>query len=276
MLLAPSFVPAGGTSLIVELRNLGLTTGLQVCLDVGDLNSYSGTGQTWNDLSGNGNHFYLGSGSGSDSADPTFNGVAGRKTTSDYFSYDGGDRFTLAQSAPSWQSGMHKAGGKFTILQWAYVSNLTGLAPSQAGFGCGDNTSSSDGRDAITFSNSGSRQNALSIAVQSGTSAVVVGAVSTLLLTNNAWQMIATALDIDAKTIVYAVNGSTESPANVGSASPSSTNSHVPLVIGDDAAGGDAAAITGCRIASTAIWTSNLNETQLKSIFGATRGRFGV
>lgn len=279
MFLVNPFSFNAGTSLINELSNLGLLTNLKVCLDAGDPNSYGGSGQVWKDLSGNGSDFNLGSGSGSDGADPTYTPSGNGGTYREYFAYDGGDRFTLAQSAPSWQSGLHKAGGKFTILQWAYVGNLTGLAPSQAGFGCADNTSASDGKDAINFSNSSSTQNALSLTVTNstgGASGTVAGAKSTLTVTNNAWQMIAGGLDVDAKTIVFAINGSTETPANQGTATVGTTDSHVPLVIGAAAADGLASAINGCRIAAFALWTTKLTDTQLQSIFSATRGRFGV
>jgi hypothetical protein len=278
LLVPPAMVGARGTSLINTLKNLDLTTNLQVCLDAGDLNSWPGSGQVWKDLSGNGNDFNLGSSSSSDSADPTFNGVAGRKSTADYFSYDGGDRFTLAAaSPPSWQSGMHKAGGKFTILQWAYVGNLTGLAPSQTGFGCGDAANSSGPTDYIAFTNSATTQNALSIAVTNGANAGVVNAKSTLLVTNNAWQMISVAIDVDTRAILFGINETTETVASVGSASPSSADSHASLVLGAISGNGDAPVpINGCRIAATAIYTSALSASNLTSIFNASRDRFGV
>ena len=65
---SPTTVP-----LIDIITNLGLTGNLVYCLDAADPNSYSGTGQTWSDVSGSGNDFTLGETSGAASDDPTFN-----------------------------------------------------------------------------------------------------------------------------------------------------------------------------------------------------------
>lgn len=275
--IGAAHIPAlhAGSTMREIIHALGLTTSLQVLLDAGDSASYT-SGQTWTDLSGGGNSFYRGSGSGSDSADPTFNGTAGGRSRNDYFSYDGGDQFTLAQSAPSWQSGMHKSAGKFTIIQWAYVGNLTALAPTQNGFGCGDATSSSDGKDAITFSCSASTQNALSVAVADASGVAVVGNRSTILVTNNSWQMVAAAVDVAAESILFAVNGTTETRANVGTASASAANSHVPLVLGAVAADGYSTPINGCRLAVNLIWTRALSATEIKAFFNASRAKFAV
>lgn len=258
------------------LGSLGLTSGLQVCLDAGDITSYDGSSQTWTDTSGGGYSFYRGTTSSSQATDPTFNGVAGRLSTSEYFSYDGGDRFTLAQSAPSWQSGMHKAGGAFTIIQWVYVGNLTSLAPTDAGVGCGDNVSSSSTDDAIAFTNSSSTQNALSISVQNGSNSII-GNRSTLLLTNNAWQMAGVAVTIDTAAIRFAVNDTTETRTNAGSGgSPSSTNSHTPMVIGAVAADGYSSVSSGCRIIGHAVWTQALSAANFAAIYSATRSRLDL
>lgn len=84
------FVPAvpgrRGTSLINTLRNRSLLTNLKGCFDAGDLNSYSGTGQTIGDLSGNARSFVLGTtSSGEATKDPTYTGTAGRQSSGEYF-----------------------------------------------------------------------------------------------------------------------------------------------------------------------------------------------
>lgn len=110
MLVAPPMFGGRGTSLINELRNVGLTDGLKLCLDAGDINSYDGTSQTWKDLSGNGSDFYRGSGSGTDGADPTFNGKAGGLSANEYFSFDGGDYFTAVNTNPQWLKDIFRVG----------------------------------------------------------------------------------------------------------------------------------------------------------------------
>ena len=271
-LIGPYSFPAG--TLLAALQRLGLTNNLQVCLDAGAAASYDGSSQTWTDLSGNGNHFYRGTTSGSDATDPTFNGTSGNQTSSEYFSYDGGDRFKLSIAIPAWQSAMHQPGAVFTMLQWAYVGNLTALAPSQAGFGCGDAVAAADGRF-VSFSNSASTQNALSIGITNDTVAAF-GNKSTILVTNNAWQMVAVSVDTGGNAINFAVNGTTETRSSAQSQSLTSTASPSPLVIGAAANDGTASAINGCRIAATAIWSRALSTTELTNIFTATRARFGV
>jgi hypothetical protein len=258
------------------IRALNLETSLQLLLDAGDANSYDGSSQTWTDLSGNGNHFYRGSGSGSDAADPTFNGVAGRQSGSDYFGHDGGDWFTLAAgAAPAWQSALHKSGGAFTILQWAYVGNLTGLAPGQAGFGCGDNLSATDGAHAFSFSNSGTTQNAISVSVVNAVGSIW-GGKSTIVVGNNAWQMIAVSLTVGSNPIRFAINGATEDINSAASGTPSSTDSQAGLVIGAVAPDGHAKAISGCRLAVQCLWTRALSATELVAVFNATRSKFSI
>jgi len=134
-LVAPPSFGGRGTSLINTLKNLGLTTNLRVCLDAGDLNSYDGTSQTWKDLSGGGYDFFRGTSSSSDSSDPTFNGTAGRLSSGEYLSYDGGDYFTLAQTNPAWVNTFHKAGAKFTICQWNYLNAIGSSSDEAIGIG---------------------------------------------------------------------------------------------------------------------------------------------
>lgn len=263
-------------TMLSAIQRAGLTTSLELCLDASDIDSYDGTSQTWADVSGNGNNFYRGTTSSSQATDPTFNGVAGRQSSADYFSHDGGDWFTLAAgSPPSWQSTLHKSAGVFTILQWAYVGNLTALAPGQAGLGCGDSLSAADGSNAIAFTNSASTQNALSLGINNATT-LIWGAKSTILVTNNAWQMLATSVDVASDPIRFAINGTTEDVNSAASGTPSTSASPVPLVIGAVAADGNSKVINGCRLAAHCLWTRALSAAELVSIFNLTRSKFGV
>jgi hypothetical protein len=65
--------------------------GLQLYLDAGDPRSYPGSGQVWTDLSPNGYTVWLGTTSGVDTTDPTFN--AGPPAA---FDHDGGDYFQFS------------------------------------------------------------------------------------------------------------------------------------------------------------------------------------
>lgn len=59
-------------------NNKIVTDGLVLCLDAGDRKSYSGSGSTWTDRSGNGN-------------DGTINGATFTSNNNGYFSFDGTD-----------------------------------------------------------------------------------------------------------------------------------------------------------------------------------------
>jgi hypothetical protein len=79
----------------------GAQDGLQMILDAGSDSSYDGSSQTWTDDTGNGNDFWRGSSSSSQSIDPTFNGTVGRRSENEYFSSNGDDLFT-AKTFASW------------------------------------------------------------------------------------------------------------------------------------------------------------------------------
>lgn len=105
--------------LINIIRRLGLTSGLQLCLDAGDSDSYSGSGQQWSDLSGNANHYYRGANNTATTDDPTFNGTAGNLSASEYWSFDGGDYFKET-AAQTFADGWAQNGALFTIIALVY------------------------------------------------------------------------------------------------------------------------------------------------------------
>jgi hypothetical protein len=99
-ILTPYAYADADPTFINILTGLGLTTGLVLCLDAGDEDSYPGSGQTWADTSGEGNDFILGSTASSDGSDPTFNGSAGGLSDSEYWTFDGSnDLFSEASAA---------------------------------------------------------------------------------------------------------------------------------------------------------------------------------
>ena len=104
----------GHTELITTIRRCGLTTGLKLCLDKGDANSYA-SGQSWLDVSGNGYDFFLGATGGAEASDPTSNGTAGGRSPEEYWSFDGVQFFRLASANPTWVNNFHKDNAKFTL-----------------------------------------------------------------------------------------------------------------------------------------------------------------
>jgi hypothetical protein len=113
------------TNFYSVLSELTLTTNLKLCLDFGDSTCYSGSGQSIYDLTANDTDFYNGSGSGSDSADATFNGSAGSLSSDTYFSFSDADYMTLIASNPTWVQNLHKSGTKGTVMALFYYPGWT-------------------------------------------------------------------------------------------------------------------------------------------------------
>lgn len=113
-------VPESNLYYVSVIEDLELDSTMDLALDAGDENSYSGTGQQWNDASGSGNHYQRGATSGAESSDPTFFGTPDAGSDAEMFRSDGGDYFTPAGS-PTFDDGMHKEGAKWTIIAVVYL-----------------------------------------------------------------------------------------------------------------------------------------------------------
>ena len=110
----PSPILFDGT-LRSSIQRHGLLTGCRLILDAGDAASYS-SGQSWLDRSGGSYDFFLGTTSGSENSDPTFNGTAGGKSASEYWSFDGGDNFRYDSTNETWMEDTHKNNAAFSIM----------------------------------------------------------------------------------------------------------------------------------------------------------------
>lgn len=103
------------------IQDIGGTSNLRLCLDAGASSSYDGTSQYWNDISGNSENFYLGNNVNVNNYDPTFHGTAGGLSSSEYFSFDGGDRFTSVSSS-SLLNNTLTLNSSFTLCAIVYFS----------------------------------------------------------------------------------------------------------------------------------------------------------
>ena len=90
-----------------------VTDGLVLCLDAADQNSYSGSGNTWYDLSGNGNNGTFGPGT----AAPTFSSGNGGSLV-----FDGGNDYCLIQNSDS----VNISGSEITLEAFINVNNFGG------------------------------------------------------------------------------------------------------------------------------------------------------
>lgn len=256
---------AGGSqpTLLQAIQGAGLTANLKLCLDAGDLASYA-SGQTWADRSGNAVDFYRGTTSGSDATDPTFNGVAGNLSQNEYWSFDGGDYFTLVSGAnPSWVQPFHKDGATFTAMFGFYPQNganhyLMGDA-GLPGFAvrCGGVSNGQPG-----------------LLVYNGAS-VLLTANATALMNIAAWNIFGVSVSENggASAGIWSVNSTTET-FNPSYASPSASSAGTTLKIAQS--GGGNPLQPGERLAWVAVWDSALSAVQMQSIFAQTRGRFGI
>ena len=107
-----------------DIVTAGLTSGLRVVLDAGSADA--GSGQSWLDVSGNGVDFFRGADGNSSTDDPAYNGTLGNLSSSEYYSYDGGDFFTYDSTNESWMQDMHKDNAEFSIAMWLYNKNQNG------------------------------------------------------------------------------------------------------------------------------------------------------
>ncbi|MBX3455722.1 LamG-like jellyroll fold domain-containing protein [Ferrovibrio sp.] len=91
-------------------------------LDAADADSYSGAGQQWHDISGNGNHFVAGYSDSVEAADPQFIGTAGSRDGSCWMALDG-DALFSAVAAHSGQTlrNIGRSDIAQTLEYWLYA-----------------------------------------------------------------------------------------------------------------------------------------------------------
>lgn len=251
--------------MIDAITSLGLTSGLQLCLDAGDAASYT-SGQVWTDRSGNGYNFNRGSGSGSDAADPTFNGSAGGDSSSEYWSFDGGDYFTLGQANPAWVNNIHKNNAAATLACWIYIASTTNVQ-----YVMGDYSSSSDPMFEFSVNQTGNR---LSLFVNNGSSTVANIVTTSISVPEGQWFFAALSIDEAAGSFLFQINGSQETVSATYS-SPSSSNAGNVVKIGADG-DGVGPLESGARLAAYMAWSTALSSGSLTALYNATKSKFGL
>lgn len=269
----PSFRRNSNTKMIDELTNLGLKTSLVCCLDAGDSSSYDGSSQTWNDVSGNSNSFYRGSGSGSDSFDPTFHGTAGNKSSSEYFQNDGGDAFWQASSL-TFMNGWHKSGATFTVAGWVYLPSSPTLAlglfrnyRDATDLGIGVRVNDRPTLDMLNAPGSGTGQHF------TPASAMIVYA---------QWNFIVMSFSEGSGTSFAHVSGTSSLLSSDSYSSPSASSSPNGVAIwGFPNTAGTAldttiAGESGQRINSLMAWGRALSQSEALGLYNATKAKFGL
>jgi hypothetical protein len=258
----------GGPGVLLNaITGAGLTSNLELCLDATSALSYPG-GDTWLDVSGHGMHFYRGSGSGSDSTDPTFNGSIGGSSSSDYFSTDGADYFSLVSGAnPTWVENMHKAGAAFSLFFVVYcppsVTNIPlfstegGLAT--IGFGIdyfGDPTQRMYVENGASF-----------VLVNNQSSAINVGAWNIVQVSIAAGVVNGSRILLNG-TVLITFTATYTSPSASAATYPAKIFARGNVVSGT--------ADSGTRLAQVAGWSSALSAVQSQALTNIVKPIYGI
>jgi hypothetical protein len=258
-------------TLLEKIQMLGLTANLKLCLDAGDVASFAGTGTKWLDTAGSGYDFFLGATNSAEGSDPAFNGTAGAATSSEYWSFDGGDYFTYDTTNETWMQNIHKTGGLLTVCVWLYLNTRT-ASQYYAGT-VGVNAS---GTGFVLFVSSGGN---ISFTVRdAGTARHQIQSSGTTINTGS-WYFLGVSYDeslANGTENSFVING-TSTGLNVinTSATRNSGNASYDMQIG---AGGNALnpMQSGSRMAGFLAWDRVLSPTELDDIYQSTRARFGV
>jgi hypothetical protein len=260
-----NIVASGGNqSLYSVISGLGLTTNLKLCLDAGDSASYDPAVQTdkWLDTSGNGYDFFRGSGTGSDAADPTFNGTAGGLSSAEYWSFDGADYFRYDTTVETWMQNISRNNALWSAVIVYYPVN-----------------SASPNQDFIGTRASGAgfvlRQNASEqLIFRSGQTTfynITLGTVPTAQ-----WVVVGIGLNEATGTngCDVRINGTTSQVTSTYT--EPSTSGELAMNIGAEGTPTNYF-LSGARLACLAIWEGTaLTSTNLTDIYNGIKGRFGL
>ncbi len=246
------------------ITNLGLTSGLRLCLDAGDSNSYS-SGQKWLDTSGNGYDFFLGTNSGSEASDPVFTGLAGGLSPNEYWACDSDALFTYDSVNEAWMNNLHKDGAQFTVLAWVYLTSLGVAGASPAIFGTLGN-SSLNGVQYQLIGGTGVQR----LQVGNGSAVQSLSAGSAIGL--NGWHLVGLSISENAGAsggqfyLDGAVTGAAFDPSYT---TPSAANASFTMQVAAEGASLRPLGLNGAaRIAFIAIWEgTTLSASQIASIY---------
>lgn len=202
-------------------------------LDAGLSASYA-SGQTWANIvaapaDGSGitaYDFLRGNTSGAEATDPTFNGVAGTNSAAEFWSFDGGDYFTLTGSTTAFLSSIHKAAATFT---W-YAFAQTGSSSCAGGF-CGTTNTTDTGFHIEGTGGSGVN---LTFAVYNAGVSVISKSASSFMATGTKYMLALSYNEAAASGFFYKNNGSgrTVSAFTGAYSSPSSSAASHKIQVG--------------------------------------------
>lgn len=219
---------------------LGLTAAL--VLDAGDRTSYTGSGTTWADLSGNSRDFTA--------TGATFTGTTGGLTSGEYWALDGGSYFVGTND--TFFNGLHKDGATVSFVAAVYIPDLAGTVTLFS--------TASGGGTGVGVVIDLNINEAMRWRVGNGSSLSNVH-LSTATLTASAWNVVGFSIAENggaAGSFSY-VNGTVQT-FNAGVSSPSSSNAGTAATFGASNAGASSVLPNGSRlgaaIMAASAWTA--------------------
>lgn len=255
--------------MIVQPGRFGSSIPGVFLLDAGDSACYGGSGVTLSNLVGSPTdgsaqsayNFKRGDGATSTTY-PTFNGSAGGLSSSEYFSFDGGDYLSLSGANTTFLNSLHKDNAAFTIMMVVYpVTNsgavrrlfTTGGAP---GIDLRQNTA--DGLQFVSWDNGGSP---------------VLNKNTDGTLTLNAYQFIALSVD-EAGNGFFAKNSSymQVSSANTWTAAytgPSTSSAAETLTLCN-------LSLSGTRLPWAALRSTALPKAEVDAVYNSIKARWSI
>jgi hypothetical protein len=218
-------------------------SGLVLALDAGNTKSYSGSGTTWTDLSGNGNAGALTNG-------PTYSSANGGSIV-----FDGVDDFIQL-------AGTNFSLNTMTISAWNYSSNF-----NQNGFMFEKTTNGSVNTQYSLFYNS---SNDIYYRTYGLSTLDLTINITTAGVVNNQWNNVVATFDGTTKRIY--VNGilRATSATLTGTVTQNTTGAAFIGIYG-----GGGYPFNG-RISNTSIYNKALSATEVSQNFNALRGRYGI
>lgn len=270
-MISHKFGPAGPLAragMLVAIQQIGLSPGLKLCLDAGDINSWPGSGQKWLDVSGNGHDFFRGASGSAAGDDPTFTGTAGRQSGDDYWSHDGGDYFQYDAANEVWMNNLHKNNAVFAIAAWINLASLSQNNPIFAN----NDQAGTIGTTFYVFTDG-----RIVLAVGNGTTTVYNQAGDGFTVPANTWTFVGVTMNEASDVATFIVNALAEN--NVGAyASPTASDASNVYQIGrGHHSSNPSFLLNGSRVGSLAVWEGIAPSIgSLRLLFQETRGKYGV
>ena len=257
--------PTGKKSVRQRITDLGLDTGLKLCLEAAYSASWPGTGQKWLDISGGGYDFFLGSdaaASANDPSPPPAPNTLLRTSPPGAWYFDGGDWFTYDSVNEPWMNAIHQNNAKFSLVFSIFVPALdTGV-----------------GHYLMGNVTNGATDHGFQIRIVSGkpsflTCAALVGGAlsfyneSTLAITAAGWHTLGLSVDEAAGTLTWCLDDATQSVTGLAYTTPSAVAATYTTQIGAVGNGAGSTGFTNWYLHAALAWQGvALSATNLSNI----------